>query len=72
MHPIFASKTRLAFYLAAWVPIAAAFAFLLARVGNLTWTHSALAAAGLSLFYALVCLSPWYSCQFLPDRKSVV
>jgi len=66
MHPIFFSKTRLAFYLAAWVPIGVGLAFLLARVGHLPWNHASLAAAGLALFYALVCLSPWYSCQFLP------
>jgi hypothetical protein len=72
MHPILASKNRLAFYLAAWVPIAAALAFLLQRVGHLTWTHSGLAAGGLALFYALVCLSPWYSCQFLPLSPTAI
>ena len=66
MHPIFFSKARLAFYLGAWAPIGVGFAFLLARVGHLTWTHASLAASGLALFYALACLSPWYSCQFLP------
>ena len=68
MHPILASKTRLVLYLLAWIPGAVALSFLLEREAHFDWTRSILTATGLVLFYALVCLSPWYSCQYLPLR----
>ncbi|MBZ5576066.1 MAG: histidine kinase [Acidobacteriia bacterium] len=72
MHPILISRTRLAFYLLAWVPLAAACTLLLSGAGRLPWTQGALTAAGLALFYALVCLSPWYSGRYLPFRPSAL
>src|SRR5258708_38408535 len=68
MHPILASKTRLVLYLLAWIPGAVALSFLLEREAHFDWTRSILTATGLVLFYALVCLSPGYSCQYLPLR----
>ncbi|HJT89180.1 MAG TPA: histidine kinase [Bryobacteraceae bacterium] len=72
MHPILISRTRLALYLLAWLPLAAACAFLLAAFGHLPWIESALTAAGLALFYALVCLSPWYSGRHLPFEPAAI
>ena len=72
MHPILISRTRLAFYLLAWVPLGAAGALLLAGPGRLPWTQGALTAGGLALFYALVCLSPWYSGRHLPFQPSAI
>ena len=66
MHPILLNKWRLTVYLLAWSPGAAALSLLLERQANFSWTHSILTAAGVVFFYALVCLSPWYSCRFLP------
>src|SRR5947209_6571510 len=66
MHPIFANRTRLTLYLLAWLPLAAGLAVQLSRAGQLPWGTSFLCAAVLSLFYALVCLSPWYSGRWLP------
>jgi len=72
MHPILGSRTRLLLYLLAWVPLAALQAFVFHRYGALPWLHSSAAAAGLVLFYAIVCLSPWYSCQYLPFKPAAV
>src|SRR5581483_10245115 len=55
-----------------WVPFAALQAFVFHRYGVLPWLHSSVAAAGLVLFYAIVCLSPWYSCQYLPFKPAAV
>jgi len=72
MHPVLISRTRLALYLLAWVPLAAAGAVLLALAGRLPWPQSAFTASGLALFYALVCLSPWYSGRYLPFQPSAL
>jgi two-component sensor histidine kinase len=71
MHPILMSRTRLAFYLLAWIPLAAAVAILLAAARQ-SWTQSTLTASALALFYALVCLSPWYSGRYLPFQPSAI
>ncbi len=71
MHPILLNRARLALYLLAWAPFAAGQAFMLQHYGGFRWPHAAFAAAGLIAFYALVCLSPWYSCQFLPLRADM-
>src|SRR5437879_1492402 len=70
MHPILLSKLRLGVYLLSWTPGAVALAFLLRPEALFDWTRSALTAAGLVLFYALVCLSPWYSTRYLPLQAS--
>ncbi|HEY1242019.1 MAG TPA: histidine kinase [Bryobacteraceae bacterium] len=72
MHPVLISRTRLALYLLAWVPLATAGALLLALAGRLPWVQSSFTAAGLALFYALVCLSPWYSGRYLPFQPSAL
>lgn len=70
MHPILISRNRLAFYLLAWVPLAAGGALMFAVAGHLPWAQSALTAAGLAVFYAMVCLSPWYSGRYVPFQPS--
>jgi len=72
MHPILLSKLRLGVYLLSWTPGAVALAFLLTREAHFDWTRSVLTAAGLVFFYALVCLSPWYSCRYLPLQPSTI
>jgi hypothetical protein len=72
MHPILISRARLAFYLLAWFPLAGGGALLLAGPGKLPWTQSAFTGAGLAVFYALVCLSPWYSGKYLPFQPSAI
>jgi len=72
MHPLLVSRTRLTLYLLAWLPLAAAGSALLATAGGISWPRSALTAAGLAVFYALVCLSPWYSGRYLPLQPSAI
>src|SRR5579864_5140797 len=60
MHPLLSSKGRVALYLLAWLPVGALLAYLLCQTGNLTWIEAASLAMPLSLFYAFVCLAPWY------------
>ena len=72
MHPILMSRTRLAFYLLAWVPLAAAGATLLAASRQTSWMQGILTASALALFYALVCLSPWYSGRYLPFEPAAI
>lgn len=66
MHPILVSRTRLGLYLLAWLPFAAAQAYFLNRFAAMGWSQSSFTSIGLTIFFAIVCLSPWYSCQYLP------
>src|SRR5437016_12135682 len=66
MHPIFARKARFAAYLLLWVLQAALLAALLRLPGALTWREALALAGPLCLFYAFVCLAPWYVCRYLP------
>lgn len=71
MHPILSDRRRLAAYLAASVPLAAATAALLTRGPN---PFPLLPAVGLSAPFALVGLAlllpVWYVCRTLPVRDS--
>src|ERR1700679_4249297 len=63
MHPIFSHLRRLGLYLLAWIPIAGMLAYLLTIPGQITPREAATLAIPLSLIYAFVCLSSWYSCR---------
>src|SRR5277367_587741 len=66
MHPIFRNKTWFAAYLGLWMVLAAALAALLHLPGALAWRETAALAGPLCLFFAFVCLTPWYMCRQLP------
>ena len=66
MHPILARKGRLAAYLAAWLPVAAVLTALLSRPGSLSVGEAASLALPLTLVYAFLGLSVWYTCRGLP------
>ena len=70
MHPILSSFRRLLLYLAAWGPVAAILLYLFASIGGLTWERAAALAVPLCLYYAIVCLSAWYSCRNSPAGNS--
>jgi hypothetical protein len=70
VHPIFSSFTRLALYLAAWIPVGALLTIEFATVGALPWWEATLMAAPLALAYAFVCLAAWYPCRATPIRTS--
>jgi hypothetical protein len=66
MHPLIARRSRLLLYLLAWIPFALLQAYLLVVMGGLAWLEAAALSLPLALFYALVCLTPWYMCLTLP------
>jgi two-component system sensor histidine kinase AlgZ len=67
MHPIFRDKTWLAVYLAACAVLGTMLAALLHVLGRpLTWTEALAVSEPLILFFAFVCLTPWYVCRQLP------
>jgi sensor histidine kinase YesM len=57
-------------YLLVWMLLAVLLAALLRMPGALDWREALILAAPLCLFYAFVCLSPWYICRYLPLRSS--
>lgn len=69
MHPILSQYRRLALYLLAWIPFAALFAVLLRVPRTLSWSEAAVISFPLSLLYAFLCLSPWYTCRSYPIGK---
>jgi len=66
MHPIFATKSGFATYLGVWTFVGVMLAGLLRMPGLLTWREALVIAIPLSLFYAFVCLTPFYMCRQLP------
>jgi len=66
MHPIFRNTTMLGAYLGLWTILAAAMAALIRIPADLTWSQALSVAVPLCLFYAFVCLTPWYLCRAFP------
>ena len=66
MHPLIAGQGRLSLYLLAWSPLALLLAYLLVMTGGLGWAEAGSLGFPLALFYALICLAPWYMCRALP------
>ena len=66
MHPILAKKTWLLSYLALWALVGMMLAGLLRIPGALSWRDALIISIPLYLFYAFVCLTPWYMCRQLP------
>jgi two-component sensor histidine kinase len=66
MHPLLAGHGRQSLYLLAWSPLALLLAYLLVMMGGLGWLEAATLSLPLALFYAFVCLTPWYMCLVLP------
>lgn len=72
MHPLLARRGRFGPYLAAWTPLAAITAALLALAGGLGWIEAVAMAVPLCLFYAFVSLSPWYLVRFFPATPAAM
>jgi hypothetical protein len=70
MHPIFASRTNLLLYLAAWIPLGAMLGFVLSMPAPVNWAEGAVITGPVTLILALDCLSPWYTCRYLPLRST--
>jgi two-component system sensor histidine kinase AlgZ len=69
MHPIFSNLRRLGLYLLTWIPIAGMLAYLLTIPGQLSMREAVILSIPLSLIYAFICLSSWYSCRGNPLEK---
>src|SRR3954453_13617664 len=69
MHPILARASRLAAYLAIWIPLGVLLAALLALPGVFGWSQAALVAVPLSLSYGFLCLSAWYVATGSPVER---
>ncbi len=70
MHPILTNFRRLLLYLSAWGPVSAILVYLFASIGGLSWGRAGALAIPLCLYYAIVCLSAWYSCRNSPAANS--
>lgn len=66
MHPIFQNRGALAAYLGFWVVVALSLGVLLRLAGDATWDEALLLSAPPCVFYAFMCLTPWYTCKVLP------
>jgi two-component system sensor histidine kinase AlgZ len=66
MHPILGQIRRMVLYLAAWIPLAALLAYLLATTNAITLREALALAFPLCFVYAFVCLSAWYPCRVTP------
>jgi two-component system, LytTR family, sensor histidine kinase AlgZ len=72
MHPLLATKGRITLYLLAWLPIAGLLGYLLSVTGQVPLLQAEALALPLGVFYALVCLAPWYMCKVLPLGPSQI
>lgn len=66
MHPLLKTRNSLAVYLSLWAVLAVLLAILIGQAADLRWNETLVLAAPLCLFYAFVCLTPWYMCRTLP------
>ena len=72
MHPLLATKGRISLYLLIWAVLGGLLGYLLTITGKLTWLEAGALALPLALFYAFVCLAPWYMCRVLPLGPSQI
>ena len=72
MHPLLATRGRITLYLIAWLPLGGLLGYLLSGTSKLPVLQTEALAVPLALFYALVCLAPWYMCRVLPMGPSQV
>lgn len=70
MHPILGQFRRMVLYLAAWIPLAALLAYLLAMTGAMGLREAMALAFPLCFVYAFVCLSAWYPCRVTPLERT--
>jgi len=70
VHPILGNLRRLTLYLLAWIPLAGLVAYLFVATAGFRWGEAIALVAPLSLFYAFMCLSAWYTCRGNPLERS--
>ena len=72
MHPVFAKARRLGLYILAWQLPTALVVYMLLVSARLSLVEAISLSVPLCLVYAIVCLSPWYTCRVLPLRRTSV
>ena len=70
MHPIFQNWRIFLLYIAGWVPMGAILGLLIAATGDMTIAETAAVTGPVTAILAFMCLSPWYTCRFLPLRST--
>ncbi len=70
MHPIFASARQLGLYTLAWLIPTALVVYMLLVSARLTLAEAIALSVPLCIVFAIVCLSPWYTCRVLPLRRT--
>jgi two-component system sensor histidine kinase AlgZ len=71
MHPLLA-RGRIALYLLVWLLLGGMLGYLLSQTSNLQWLEVSAVSVPLALFYAFICLAPWYMCRMLPLGPSQI
>ena len=66
MHPILGKPRWLALYLLAWLPFAALITMSLRGTGSVSWEASVALSLPAAWMLAFMCLTPWYTCRWLP------
>ena len=66
MHPLLATRGRIALYLLVWLLISGMLGYLLSVTGRLPLVQTELLALPLCLVYAFICMAPLYLCRVLP------
>ena len=72
MHPILASRSRLAIFIVAWLPLVTLPVLALLRLGGSSWTGSVLFSIPLAGFHCFIALASWYSCKATPLKASSI
>jgi hypothetical protein len=66
MHPILGYPRRLGLYLFAWLTLSELLFYLVTYHSGVGWLDAGIFFFPLSVFYAFICLSAWYSCRGIP------
>lgn len=66
MHPILGYPRRLGLYLVAWLTLSELLFYLVTYHSGVDKFQSGVFFFPLSVFYAFICLSAWYSCRGIP------
>ncbi len=69
MHPAFESKTRFGGYLLAWVPISLLL-ILVVSTNHVTAIEAAAVMVPMTVVFAFISMSSWYTCRQLPLRAA--
>jgi hypothetical protein len=66
MHPLLRARGGFIAYLVLWFVLAWLLMALMRVPGDLDWVEVSTLSGPLCLFYAFVCITPWYMCRALP------